>query len=98
MEQESQQPESQLSRQSPGPPVCDRCGGATEREVVQAAFWGGRGWTIIEDIPACVCRQCGERFYDDQTAGKIERLVSGGLCRPTREIVVPVFSLSEAER
>jgi len=31
---------------------------------------------IIKEVPAKVCTQCGERFYDDETAKNIEKIVN----------------------
>jgi len=51
----------------------------------------------IEDIPARVCKGCGEQFYDDKTAQRIEKIVNGSTSVPKREVTVPVFSLADAE-
>ena len=31
---------------------------------------------IIKDVPAKVCNNCGEKFYDDETAKNIEKIVN----------------------
>lgn len=31
---------------------------------------------IIKGVPAKVCMQCGEQFFDDETAENIERIVN----------------------
>ncbi len=74
---------------------CKYCGSETEEEVVQAALRGARGWLILEDVPARVCRQCGEQFYDDRTAERIERITTDPAAKAKCEIAVPVFSLAE---
>ena len=76
---------------------CKDCGSETEEKVVQAALRAARGWLILEDIPARVCKQCGEQFYDDQTAEKIERITTDPAAKAVREITVPVFSLANSE-
>ncbi len=73
---------------------CLYCGSETEEEVVQAALRSARGWLILEDIPARVCKQCGEQFYDDLVAERIERITADPAPKPQREITVPVFSLA----
>ena len=75
---------------------CEYCGSDTRRDVVQAAFWSDRGLIAIEHIPARMCEGCGEQFYDEQTTERIEQIVTDPAARASREIVVPVFSLSEA--
>ncbi len=74
---------------------CKYCGSETAEEVVQAALRTARGWLILEDVPARVCRLCGEQFYDDLTAERIERITADPAAKPEREITVPVFSLAE---
>jgi len=74
---------------------CEYCGAGTHKDVVKAAFWGERGLVAIEDIPARVCEQCGEQFYDEETFRKIERLIADPNAKAKRELVVPLFSLRE---
>ena len=31
---------------------------------------------IIKDVPAKVCKNCGEKLYDDETAKNIEKIVN----------------------
>lgn len=31
---------------------------------------------IIKGVPAKVCKQCGEQFYDDETSKNIEEIVN----------------------
>jgi len=76
---------------------CAYCGAATHDDVVKAAFWGRQGLVAIEDIRARVCGGCGEQFYDDKTARRIEGIVEGSTAVPRRRITVPVFSLAAAE-
>ncbi len=78
---------------------CQTCGSETDAEVVRSAFWGAEGLVAVEDMPARVCRGCGERFYDDETTWKIHALAEHGSAahEVRREILVPVFSLSEIE-
>ncbi len=75
---------------------CTYCGSDTREDIVRAAFWGRQGLLAIEDIPARVCQRCGEQFYDEQTAQRIENIVDGSADAPTRQILVPMFSLGPA--
>jgi YgiT-type zinc finger domain-containing protein len=87
--------EGQQARRAAVP--CAYCGADTHEDVVKAAFWAHQGWVVIEDIPARVCEGCGEQFYDDKTAQRIEEIVNGSTALPQRQITVPVFSLAGAE-
>jgi YgiT-type zinc finger domain-containing protein len=93
-----QRDRKQAGEDTSGPQVvhrCEHCGSRTHDKVVKAAFWGDRGLVAIEDIPARVCEACGEQFYDEATARKIEKLVADPATGMKRQILVPVFSLAE---
>jgi hypothetical protein len=53
----------------------------------------------VEDIPARVCRECHEPYYDAQTVDKMIELTGGGYLagKAKREISVPVLSFTETE-
>jgi YgiT-type zinc finger domain-containing protein len=78
--------------------LCQYCQSETYEDVVRSAVWGYRGLAAIEDIRARVCRGCGERFYDDETVGKMEEFLTVSFApeKAHREIIVPVFSLARA--
>jgi YgiT-type zinc finger domain-containing protein len=89
------QGEDDQGRQRAAP--CDLCGSETHEDVVQAAFCLDEGWIAVENIPAWTCQGCGEHFYDEPTAGKIEKLLTAPAGKPKREVAVSVFSLTEVE-
>jgi YgiT-type zinc finger domain-containing protein len=76
---------------------CEHCGAETRADVVKAAFWAGRGWMAIEDIPARVCEVCGEQFFDEATARKIEKLIVTPPAQAKRRVLLPVFSIAQVE-
>ena len=76
---------------------CEHCGSDTYEAVVEAALWAGEGLVAIEDIPARVCQGCGEQFYDEQTARRIEKVIAAPASGAKQKILVPVLSLSEVE-
>lgn len=77
--------------------ACRCCRSNTYEDVVKAAFWSDRGLIAIEDIPARVCEACGEQFYEEKTAHKIERLLADPPARARQQTRVPVFSLTEVD-
>lgn len=80
-------------------PTCGQCGGTrVHREAVRSAFWHGERLVVIEDIPALVCDDCNEQFFDDRTVMLIDRLRGEGFPpdRSSHEIVAQVFSLNAA--
>ncbi|MFQ5875981.1 MAG: type II toxin-antitoxin system MqsA family antitoxin, partial [Dehalococcoidia bacterium] len=42
---------------------CHFCGAETEARKVTDLYAEGRLYLAVEDVPAEVCRQCGERYY-----------------------------------
>jgi len=56
---------------------CRVCHGhLEERRVTRIQEYAGR-WYLIENLPALVCRQCGEQYFTPETHDRVVRLVSG---------------------
>ncbi len=72
---------------------CRYCEADTHEDVVRSVLWAERGLVAVEDIPARVCEGCGERFYDEETTQRIEKVVGDATMKAKREIRAPVFSL-----
>ena len=69
---------------------CYLCGGATEHRAVTAENWWGDQLSLVESVPAWVCQQCGEAYFDAETSLELDRLRQ----TPPREIrivQVPVY-------
>lgn len=55
---------------------CTFCGGRVQEWLVtKDCWWGGQLVTIVEDVPAGVCDQCGERYYKAAILKEIEALL-----------------------
>jgi YgiT-type zinc finger domain-containing protein len=76
--------------------ACPRCSGALSATTVRTTIWQGDRVAIVEDIPAHVCGECLEQFYDDAVSEALRRLAEDGFpaAQADREITVPVFSLN----
>jgi len=73
---------------------CSFCDGELEERLVQHGYrWEGKLF-VFEDVPARVCRQCGEKHFDAKVVGAMERAVLDQL-EPKRFLQVPLFSYSE---
>ena len=73
---------------------CSFCSGELEERLVQHEYhWKGKLF-VFEDVPARVCRQCGEKYFDAKVVKSMERAVLDQL-EPKRIIQVPVFSYAE---
>ena len=75
-------------------PASDTCyfctrGILEEKRVVVDFRWGDK-LTIIENVPAKVCNECGERYYAAPVVRQMEQLAKGG--RGEKELQVPVIS------
>ena len=75
--------------------TCTQCGGSDVRgERIRTAFWEGERLVVVDGIPAFVCPSCGERFFDDSTAIRLDLLRGAGFpdALAASELRVPVFS------
>jgi YgiT-type zinc finger domain-containing protein len=51
---------------------------------------------ILEDVPADVCQQCGEAYLAPEALQAMDQLVQAGQKeQPKKQLLVPVYSLSE---
>jgi len=74
--------------------TCSFCDGELEDRLVQHEYrWEGNLF-VFEDVPARVCRQCGEKYLNATVVKAMERAVLGQL-RPKRVLQVPVYSYAE---
>lgn len=60
---------------------------------VKTAIWHGSKLVVVEDVPAFVCDQCGEQYYQDETAMVLDMMRGDGFdpSEASRRMEVPVF-------
>jgi HTH-type transcriptional regulator / antitoxin MqsA len=58
--------------------ACLYCKGQLEEKLVSRVQQHKDHWFLIENVPALVCRQCGETFYTPESHDLILRLVRDG--------------------
>jgi len=52
---------------------CTFCGGrVSERKVQKVCWWGEKLMAIMDNVPAGVCQQCGEKYYQAKVLKEIE--------------------------
>jgi len=74
---------------------CDICGGNREKKLVSYhIFFEGR-LVVVENVPAEVCGQCGEQYFDPNTVEMLQKTVWSKK-KPRRIIETPVYDLSLA--
>lgn len=54
---------------------CSLCGGEMEEKEVEVIKKAGEKVVVVKDVPAWVCKQCGERYYLIGTVERINEIV-----------------------
>jgi len=73
---------------------CTHCGGKLERQTItQQQPWGSELYEF-ENVPALVCRKCGEVYLEAEVGQLIDKIIQQHP-EPKRYHQVPVFSLAE---
>lgn len=74
--------------------ACPYCGGATHADIVRLALWEGDRLVVIDGVPARVCGDCFEQFFDDAVNFTIDALRGRRFPedRADRMLRVPVFA------
>ncbi len=55
---------------------CFMCKGETEKKLVNYLVDIDGTIIIIKQVPANVCVQCGERFFDDDVMENLEKIIN----------------------
>jgi len=72
---------------------CDICGGKRRRtRVTYSVVYNGKP-VVVENVPAEVCEQCGEQYFDPDTVEALQKTI-GGKKKPQKVIKTPVYDLS----
>jgi YgiT-type zinc finger domain-containing protein len=69
---------------------CSR--GILQEKRVTVDFRWGKRLVIIENVPARVCNECGERYYAARVVRQMEQVAKKG--RREKELRVPVVTLA----
>jgi YgiT-type zinc finger domain-containing protein len=56
---------------------CYFCKGKVVQQPTSVDFWWGDDLKIIENVPARICTQCGEKYFDSPVYKQMERLAKG---------------------
>lgn len=75
-------------------PVCAICGGQLRRTAITHEEKRGTRIYLIENVPAKVCRVCGEVWIAGTTLKEMDRLILEG--EPVRKITTPVYDFAVA--
>ena len=73
---------------------CSFCGGEVIEQLVMVVRLYKGHVAIIENVPAGVCRQCGERYYRGAVVEEMERLMEVSPAKAVRRMSVPVMAFA----
>jgi YgiT-type zinc finger domain-containing protein len=73
--------------------TCDICGGIRERTLINYTIFYANKPVIVENVPAEVCRQCGEQYFDPATVEMLQKVVWSKK-KPKRTIKAPVYDFA----
>ena len=72
--------------------LCDFCGGELAPGMVNLDLHVRKKLMVCENLPAQVCNQCGEKYFDAEVSEKIDDFIQRSQqVKPIRYIPVPVF-------
>jgi YgiT-type zinc finger domain-containing protein len=54
---------------------CMLCNGSLKKDNVKLDFWVDNELIIVEDIPADVCDQCGEKYVSAEVSKEIDNML-----------------------
>jgi len=73
---------------------CHVCGELMREKRINQNFWIKKKLLVIENVPAGVCPQCGEKVVNAKVGAKIARILENSTqLRSPRRMIVPVISL-----
>jgi YgiT-type zinc finger domain-containing protein len=76
---------------------CHVCGERMAERQIKQDFWIKGNLIVIEDVPAGVCPQCGEKVVRADVGRQIAALIAGiEQMQPVRSINVPVLQFKLA--
>ena len=76
--------------------ACQVCGEQMQAKNIHQDFWLKGHLLVIEDVPAGVCPQCGEKVVNAEVGRQIANLIATANQQPQkRTLHVPVISFSQ---
>jgi len=74
---------------------CYFCKGRVVQEEVKVDFRWGRKLKVIENVPAGVCQQCGEKYFRSAIYKAMEKLAASR-AKPAARLTVDVVRFKKA--
>ena len=73
---------------------CDICGGPVVEKEVTYRIEIDDKLIVVEQVPARICRQCGETLYSAETVERLQE-TAWQQKSPSRVLETPVFDFSQ---
>ena len=74
--------------------ACDICRGRVTDQRVAFTVELDDKLVVVENVPAKVCGQCGERLFSPDTVDKLQKTAWEQNANPVRVIETPVFDFN----
>lgn len=71
---------------------CFYCKGEMERTTTKFILDLGYCVVIVKNVPAMVCKQCGEKTFDDGTMERLEKIVETVKRSLVQEVAIVEYS------
>ena len=71
---------------------CFFCKGELEKTTTKYIVDLGDCVVIVKNVPAMVCRQCGEKSFDDETMERLEIIVTSVKNSLVREVAIVEYN------
>jgi YgiT-type zinc finger domain-containing protein len=75
---------------------CTDCGGEVVERTVEYDYRRQKNLMVVSKVAACVCCQCGEKYFKPDIVKKMDSVYHGILERhekPQRTLTIPAVSL-----
>jgi YgiT-type zinc finger domain-containing protein len=72
---------------------CIFCGGKIEQKMVIFNYEENNKYLFVENVPAEVCTQCGEKTYSPEVTKELLKFAQNEF-KPVKTITVPVFDFA----
>ena len=71
---------------------CHFCEGKLKKGDVNIVRYWGKELIALNDVPALICQQCGERYFEAKVSHKIDQRIQDALRKSVslQKIAVPV--------
>jgi len=73
---------------------CYFCRGKVSEQRIKVDFRWGEELVVIENVPAEVCQQCGEKYFDAEVYKEMERLAKSK-AKPLRHLTIDVIEFEQ---